>query len=70
MGSQQFVFDQFSGEPQIFLTRHQLLSEMERAGFRPDPGFAMRELNLPIDGRARIGGAPVIFKTAFRLTGA
>ena len=69
LGCQQFVFDQFSGEPQIFLTRDQLLSEMAAARFVPDPDFTMRELNLPADGRARIGGAPVIFEAAFRFTG-
>ena len=70
LGSQRLVFDQFSAEPQIFLTRDQLLIEMAAAGFLADPGFTMRELNLPPDGRARIGGAPVIFEAAFRFTGA
>lgn len=70
LGQQQFVFDQFSGTPQIFLTRDQLLSEMAAVGFIADRDFAIRELNLPPDGRARIGGAPVIFEAAFRFTGA
>jgi SAM-dependent methyltransferase len=70
LGCQELVFDQFSGEPQVFLTRHQLLGEMAAAGFVPDPDFTLRELNLPPDGRARIGGAPVIFEAAFRFAGA
>lgn len=67
---QELVFDQFSGQPQVFLTRHQLLREMKNAGFIPDSDFTLRELNLPPDGGARIGGAPVIFEAAFRFTGA
>jgi len=70
LGNQQLAFDQFSGEPQIFLTRHQLVGEMAAVGFTPDPDFTMRELNLPPDGRPRVGGAPVIFEAAFRFGGA
>lgn len=70
IGGQRFTFDQFSGEPQIFLTREQLLIEMRATGFYPDPGFALRELNLPPDGRPRLGGAPVILEAAFRFGGA
>ena len=70
IGGQRFTFDRFSGEPQIFLTRDQLLTEMRAAGFSPDPDFPVRELNLPPDGRPRLGGAPVILEGAFRFTGA
>lgn len=66
----RFVFTQFSGEPQVFLTRDQLLIEMRAAGFSPDPDLALRELNLPPAGQARLGGAPVIFEAAFRFKGA
>lgn len=67
---QRFTFNQFSGQPQIFLTRDQLVIEMRAAGFGPDPDFALRELNLPPPGQMRMGGAPVIFEAAFRFTGA
>jgi len=70
VANQQLAFDQFSGTPQIFLTRRQLIDEMAGAGFFPDPDFTMRELNLPPDGRPRAGGAPVIFEAAFRFGGA
>ena len=66
---QQLAFDQFSGTPQIFLTRRQLIDEMAGVGFLPDSDFTMRELNLPPDGRPRAGGAPVIFEAAFRFGG-
>ena len=67
---QRFVFTQFSGEPQVFLTRDHLLTAMRAVGFIPDPEFAMRELNIPPAGQLRIGGAPVILEAGFRFRGA
>lgn len=64
-----FVFTQFSGGPQVFLTREQLLDELHRAGFEPDPDLPLRELNLPPPGQARMGGAPVIYEGGFRFAG-
>ena len=64
-----FVFTQFSGEPQVFLTLDQLLLELHTAGFDPDPDWPFRELNLPPNGQVRVGGAPVIYEAAFRKTG-
>jgi SAM-dependent methyltransferase len=65
-----FVFTQFSGSPQVFLTRDQLVGELHAAGFDPDPVLPIRELNLPPPGQLRAGGAPVIYEAAFRKTGA
>ena len=64
-----FVFTQFSGQPQVFLTREQLLFELHDAGFDLDLEWPLRELNLPPPGQVRIGGAPVIYEAAFRKTG-
>jgi SAM-dependent methyltransferase len=66
---ESFVFTDFSGEPQVFLTLEQLLVEMRAAGFEPDTSFPIQELNLPPAGQTRIGGAPVIFEAAFLLQG-
>lgn len=68
--AQRFVFTQFSGQPQVFLTQAQLTAEMRAAGFSADPAFTARELNRPPRGQARVGGAPVILEAAFRFTGA
>ena len=68
VAGETFVFTQFSGTPQVFLTRDQLLDELRAAGFRPDPALPLRELNLPLPGR--LGGAPVIYQAGFRWTGA
>ena len=80
-----FVFTQFSGQPQVFLTEEQLIGELDAAGFEADPDLPLRELNLPPalsegrasafrvegpPGQARMGGAPVIYEGGFRFAGA
>ncbi len=60
-----FVFTEFSGEPQCFLTEHQLIDELAAAGFAPDPGVPLTEYNRPRPGAMR-GSAPVIYEAAFR----
>jgi SAM-dependent methyltransferase len=67
---ERYVFTQFSGGPQVFLTRDQLLDELAAVGFIADPGLPLRELNLPPPGRTRIGGAPIIFEGGFQFAGA
>jgi SAM-dependent methyltransferase len=66
VGGEGIVYTQFSGSPQVFLTREQLLDEMRDAGFDFDPDFPLREHNLPPPGQKRIGGPPVIYEAAFR----
>ena len=66
VAGERFVFTQFSGEPQCFLTREEILNELGEAGFTPDPTVPSTELNarsglLPARG-------PVIYQGAFRLT--
>ena len=61
-----FVFTQFSGEPQCFLTDAQLVAELEAAGFRPDPAVPLTEHNVPPPGAIRTGGPPVIYEGVFR----
>ena len=61
-----FVFTQFAGEPQCFLTAEEIVSELGVAGFRPDPAVPLRELNRPA-GPVRTISGPVIYEGAFRL---
>jgi ubiquinone/menaquinone biosynthesis C-methylase UbiE len=61
-----FVFTQFSGAPQCFLTEGQLLDELRSAGFSPDPGLPIRELNRPAPGSLHVGSGPVIYEGGFR----
>jgi len=61
-----FVFTQFSGQPQCFLTEAQLIAEMGLAGFVREPAVPLREYNLPRPGSLPTG-APVIYEAVFRL---
>lgn len=63
-----FVFTQFSGEPQVFLTAPQLVEELGAAGFTPDPAGPLLELNRPAAGALRTAGPPVIWEGVFRRT--
>jgi SAM-dependent methyltransferase len=67
VAGESFVFTQFSGAPQCFLTETQLLEELRFAGFAPEPALPLRELNRPAPG-LRTTGAPVIFEGAFRFS--
>jgi SAM-dependent methyltransferase len=62
-----FVFTQFSGEPQCFLTEAQLLAEMAAAGFVPDPALPLHELNRPANAIRTISG-PVIWEATVQRT--
>lgn len=65
VAGEDFVFTQFSGSPQVFLTREQLDAEMRAAGFDPDPDLPLREHNLPAPGQVRLSGPPVIYEAGF-----
>jgi SAM-dependent methyltransferase len=64
-----FVFTQFSGRPQCFLTDEQLLAVLAAAGFDRDPAVPWSEYNRPAEGVLRRGGPPVIYEAAFRRRG-
>ena len=61
-----FVFTQFSGEPQCFLTEAQLVAELGEVGFAPDPAVVLREYNRPRSGTLSGGKVPAIYEAAFR----
>jgi SAM-dependent methyltransferase len=63
---ESFVFTEFSGEPQCFLTREQLIEELGGTGFRPEGSVPLAELNRPRPGALRSSGPPVIYEAAFR----
>jgi len=62
-----FVFTQFAGEPQVFLTEAELVAELAAVGFVPDPLGPLTEYNRPPPGRIQSG--PVIWEGTFRLVG-
>jgi len=66
VAGESFVFTQFSGRPQCFLTERQLIEEMHAAGFEADSAVPLTEYNRPVPGSLRGVGGPVIYEAAFR----
>ena len=66
VAGEPFVFTEFSGGPQCFLTEAQLDAELRRVGFVRDPGVPFHEYNLPKPGALSTGTMPVIYEAAFR----
>jgi ubiquinone/menaquinone biosynthesis C-methylase UbiE len=64
---EDFVFTQFSGEPQCFLTEAELNGELLRAGFERDPPGPLTEHNRPVPGRTLTRSGPVIYEGTYRL---
>jgi SAM-dependent methyltransferase len=67
VSGEPFVFTQFSGQPQCFLTDAQLVEELAAVGFAPDPAVPLTEYNRPQPGTLQSGTPPVIYEAAFRL---
>jgi SAM-dependent methyltransferase len=61
-----YAYAEFSGQPQTFLTREQLVEEMSRAGFELDDGIPFEEHNRPPDGTVHALRTPVLLEAAFR----
>jgi SAM-dependent methyltransferase len=65
VAGETFVFTEFAGEPQCFLTREQVLEELAGGGFEPDDVVPLRELNRPV-APIRVPSGPVIWEGTFR----
>jgi SAM-dependent methyltransferase len=63
---ESFVFTQFSGQPQCFLTRDELVNELAAVGFTLEPSIPLSEYNRRDDDALRLGGPPVIYEAVFR----
>jgi SAM-dependent methyltransferase len=66
VAGERFVFTEFSGQPQCFLTADQLVAELGDAGFVPDQRAPLRELNRPRRGALAMPTVPVIYEAVFR----
>jgi hypothetical protein len=66
LAGESFVFTQFSGQPQCFLTEEQLVTELGACGFDSDVSLPLRELNRPPIGALPTSIAPVIYEGLFR----
>ncbi len=65
LAGEVFVYTQFSGQPQCFVTDRQLVSELADAGFVQEPGVPLVEHNRPRPVAFQ-GGGPVIYEGIFR----
>lgn len=65
LDGETFVFTEFAGEPQCFLTAQQIVEELGAAGFSPDGIVPLHELNRPA-GLVRSAAGPVIYEGTFR----
>jgi SAM-dependent methyltransferase len=61
-----FVFTQFSGQPQCFLTFDQLVGELSASGFALEPAVPASEYNRRSADLPLMGGPPAIYEAAFR----
>jgi len=66
VAGEAFVFTQFAGTPQCFLSADELIDELGREGFVPDSAASLSEHNRPQSSALRIGGTPVIYEGTFR----
>ena len=65
LDGETFVFTEFAGEPQCFLTAQQIVEELGAAGFTPDGIVPLHELNRPTR-LLRSATGPVIYEGTFR----
>lgn len=63
---ESFVFTDFSGQPQCFLTERQLLDEMATGGFTRDRRWPLRELNRRRPGQLVVARPPMIWEGVFK----
>jgi SAM-dependent methyltransferase len=68
VSGEHWVFTQFSGQPQCFLTAEELVSELAAAGFISDSAVPLIEHNRRRDGELVASTTPVIYEGAFRRT--
>ena len=66
VAGEPFIFTQFSGDPQCFLTEAQLIEELAAAGFVLEPGERVNELDFRQPHAKRNHSEPVIYEGIFR----
>ena len=61
-----FVFTEFSGQPQCFLTEAELVAELDTVGFHPERGVPIKEYNYPRPPQLIRTSMPAIHEGIFR----
>jgi ubiquinone/menaquinone biosynthesis C-methylase UbiE len=69
VAGEPYAYTEFSGQPQTFLTREQLVEELAAAGFMLDDTIPFEEHNTPPAGAVHALRTPVLLEAAFRFTG-
>lgn len=67
VSGEPFVFTQFSGQPQCFLTETELVAELGAVGFVPEPTFPLKEYNRPPARTLVTSTVPAIYEGVFRM---
>jgi ubiquinone/menaquinone biosynthesis C-methylase UbiE len=65
VAGETFVFTQFNGEPQCFLTEEEIIHELAEVGFALDPVAPLREFNRSPFPRVTAQGPPVLYQGTF-----
>jgi SAM-dependent methyltransferase len=65
VNGETFVFTQFNGEPQCFLSEDEIVHELGQAGFVLDPQGPLREFNRSPSPRVTAQGPPVLYQGTF-----
>lgn len=66
VAGEPYAYTEFSGQPQTFLTREQLVEELATAGFMLDDTVPFAEHNTPPAGTVHALRTPVLLEAAFR----
>jgi SAM-dependent methyltransferase len=66
VAGETFVFTDFSGDPQCFLTEAQVLEALRVSGFDQDTPGPLTEYNRPPAGPTLVRSGPVIYEGTFR----
>jgi SAM-dependent methyltransferase len=69
VAGEPYAYTEFSGQPQTFLTRAQLVEELAHAGFVLDDTIPFEEHNTPPAGTVHALRTPVLLEAAFRFAG-
>lgn len=69
VAGEPYAYTEFSGQPQTFLTREQLVTELAASGFVLDDAIPFEEHNKPPEGTVHALRTPVLLEAAFRFTG-
>jgi SAM-dependent methyltransferase len=69
VAGEPYAYTEFSGQPQTFLTKAQLVEELGAVGFVLDNAIPFEEHNQPPAGTVHALRTPVLLEAAFRFAG-